>query len=105
MLCIVTLLRTLEEYYNAAPRPLATVGGGRHSPRGAATELTGIAVLPRARRRGVGAALTATLVTDARAGGIETTLLSAQDDTVARVFERIGFHRVGTACVAEPADG
>jgi hypothetical protein len=24
MLCIVTLLRTLEDYYDAAPRPLAT---------------------------------------------------------------------------------
>lgn len=81
------------------------VGGGSHSPRGAATELTGIAVLPRARRRGVGAALTAALVADARGRGVETILLSAQDDTVARVYERIGFLRVGTACVAEPADG
>jgi hypothetical protein len=27
-----------------------------------------------------------------------------EDDTVARVYERIGFQRVGTACVAEHAD-
>jgi ribosomal protein S18 acetylase RimI-like enzyme len=81
------------------------VGGGSHAPRGAATELTGIAVLPRARCRGVGAAVTAALVADARARGIETILLAAQDDAVARVYERIGFRRVGTACVAEPADG
>jgi len=27
--------------------------------------------------------------------------LSAQDDAVARVYERVGFQRVGTACVAE----
>lgn len=80
------------------------VGGGSHAPRGHTTELTGIAVLPRARRRGFGAALTAALVADARARGVETVFLSAQDDAVARVYERIGFRRVGTACIAEPLE-
>ena len=79
------------------------VGGGSHSPRGEASELTGIAVLPRARRRGVGAAITGALVADAQARGVTTVFLSAQDDTVARVYERIGFQRVATACVAEPS--
>jgi GNAT superfamily N-acetyltransferase len=78
------------------------LGGGSHGPRGDTTELTGIAVLPRARRRGVGAAITAALVDDAHARGVGTVFLSAQDDTVARVYERVGFVRVGTACVAEP---
>ena len=41
------------------------VGGGSHSPRGTTTELAGIAVVPRARRLGVGAAITHTLVEDA----------------------------------------
>lgn len=77
------------------------VGGGSHSPRGPTTELAGIAVIPRARRQGVGAAITALLVADARERGITTVFLSARDDTVARVYERIGFQRVGTACVAE----
>ena len=76
------------------------LGGGSHSPRGAATELTGIAVVPRARRRGVGAALTAALVADATARGIDTVFLSAMDDAVARIYERVGFARVGTACIA-----
>ncbi|HEX6247666.1 MAG TPA: GNAT family N-acetyltransferase [Nocardioidaceae bacterium] len=80
------------------------VGGGSHSPRGETTELAGIAVLPRARRQGVGAALTAALVADARQRGAVTVFLSARDDTVARVYERIGFQRVGTACVAEPPE-
>ena len=80
------------------------VGGGSHSPRGTTTELVGIAVIPRARRRGIGAAITAELVADARSRGMTTVFLSAQDDTVARVYERIGFQRVGTACIAEPAD-
>ncbi|MGH3444778.1 MAG: GNAT family N-acetyltransferase, partial [Nocardioidaceae bacterium] len=50
----------------------AVVGGGSHGPRGCATELAGIAVLPRARRRGVGAAITATLTVDAVRRGIGT---------------------------------
>lgn len=79
----------------------AVLGGGSHGPRNATTELTGIAVLPRARRQGVGAAITAALVDDARARGVRTVFLSAQDDAVARVYERIGFVRVGTACIAE----
>jgi ribosomal protein S18 acetylase RimI-like enzyme len=78
------------------------VGGGSHGPRGAVTELTGIGVLPRTRRRGIGAALTAALVADAHERGARTVFLSAQDDTVARVYERVGFFRVGTACIAEP---
>jgi GNAT superfamily N-acetyltransferase len=81
------------------------VGGGSHGPRGTVTELTGIGVLPRARRRGLGAALTAELVRDAHARGMRTVFLSAQDDAVARVYERVGFVRVGTACMAEPAPG
>ena len=76
------------------------IGGGSHSPRGVTTELTGIAVLPRARGRGVGAALTTALVVDARARGTTTCFLSAQDDAVARVYARVGFGRVGTACIA-----
>jgi ribosomal protein S18 acetylase RimI-like enzyme len=79
------------------------VGGGSHAPRGDTTELTGIAVLPRCRRQRVGAAVTAALVADARARGVSTVFLSAQDDAVARVYQRVGFRRVGTACVAAPA--
>lgn len=78
----------------------AVVGGGSHGPRDSITELVGIAVLPRARRQGVGAAITAALVDDARERGVRTVFLSAQDAAVARVYERIGFVRVGTACVA-----
>lgn len=78
------------------------VGGGSHSPRGDTTELTGIAVVPRARRQGVGAAITAALVAHARARGVATVFLSAQNEVVARVYERIGFQRVATACIATP---
>ena len=79
------------------------VGGGSHSPRGGVTELTGIAVLPRARRRGVGAAITATLVRGRRERGVVTVFLSAGSGRVADIYARVGFVRVGTACVAEAA--
>ena len=81
----------------------APVGGGSHGPRGAVTELTGIAVLPRARRRGVGAAITAALVDDAARVGATTVFLSAGSPQVAEVYRRVGFQRIGTACVAEPS--
>lgn len=81
------------------------LGGGSHSPRGAVTELAGIAVLPRARARGVGAALTARLVQDAHSLGVRTVFLSAGDDRVAAIYARVGFRTIGTACVAEPPEG
>lgn len=77
------------------------VGGGSHGPWGGTTELAGIAVLPRMCRHGVGAALTHALVADAGARGLATVFLSAQDDSVARVYERVGFRRVGIACTGE----
>jgi GNAT superfamily N-acetyltransferase len=79
------------------------VGGGSHAPRGGVTELSGIAVLPRVRGGGLGAALTARLVADAHRGGASTIFLSAQDERVAAVYGRVGFARVGTACTAEAA--
>jgi predicted GNAT family acetyltransferase len=35
--------------------------------------------------------------------GVRTVFLSASDSAVARVYARIGFHRIGTALIAEPA--
>jgi len=77
------------------------IGGGSHQARGDVSELTGIATLPSWRRRGVGAAVTKGLADDAVARGATTVFLSAGDDAVARVYERVGFVRVATACVAE----
>lgn len=67
-----------------------------------AAELTGIAVLPTHRRRGVGAVLTSALTVACGERGVETILLSAQDDDVARVYERVGFRRVATFAEAAP---
>lgn len=78
------------------------VGGGAHSPRGGVTEITGIGVIPRARRSGVGAAVTMALVVDAIAHQSELVFLSARDDRVAALYRRLGFETVGAACTAQP---
>jgi GNAT superfamily N-acetyltransferase len=76
---------------------------GGHNPVGDVTEVVGVGTVPSARRRGLGAAVTDTLVADAIRRGVEVIFLSADDDAVARVYERVGFRRVATACVAVPA--
>ena len=91
----------LTVFAGAFDPAVGPVGGGSHNPRGDTTEIVGVAVLPAFRRRGLAAAITALLAQDARAHGVETVFCSAQDDAVARVYESVGFRRVGTACVAE----
>jgi GNAT superfamily N-acetyltransferase len=68
------------------------------------SEVVGVATLPCFRGRGLGAGLTSALVEHARQTA-ELVFLSAGDDDVARVYERAGFARVGTSCLAErPAE-
>jgi GNAT superfamily N-acetyltransferase len=64
------------------------------------SEVVGVATLPRYRGRGLGAGLTSALTEHARQTA-DLVFLSAGDDDVARVYERAGFARVGTSCVAE----
>ncbi len=80
------------------------VGAGSHQPSGDVAEVTGIATLPAARRRGIGLAVTGRRVEDARPRGASLVFLSAADDAVARLYERVGFRRVGTACFGRSAD-
>jgi ribosomal protein S18 acetylase RimI-like enzyme len=78
------------------------IGVGSHQPLGAVSEVAGIGVLPAFRRRGIAAALTALLARDARGRGAETVFLSAGEEVIARIYARVGFRRIGTACTAEP---
>lgn len=80
---------------------VGAVGGGSHNPRGQVSEIAGVAVLPAYRRRGLAGAITALLAQVALDRGVTTVFCSAQDDDVARVYESVGFRRIGTACVAE----
>ncbi|MEU8621254.1 GNAT family N-acetyltransferase [Streptomyces sp. NPDC048623] len=82
----------------------AALAAGQHQPVGPVTEVVGVGTRPDARRRGLGLAVTAALVADARAHGAETVFLSATDATVARLYARVGFRTVGTALIAEPAE-
>lgn len=73
------------------------VAGGVHSPVGATTEVAGIGTLQAYRRRGIAGALTSALVADAFERGCECVFLSAADETVQRVYARVGFARIGMA--------
>lgn len=77
---------------------------GVHQPVDAVTEIVGVATLPTARRQGWAGDVTHTLVADALTLGVRTVFLSAADDAVARVYERVGFRDAGQVCAAEPAD-
>ncbi|MEO3819855.1 GNAT family N-acetyltransferase [Plantactinospora sp. B24E8] len=65
-------------------------------------EIAGIATLPSARRRGLGAAVTAALARQLLDDGTDLVFLSAGSEEIARVYLRVGFRRIGTACIAEP---
>lgn len=77
------------------------VASGAHQPVGPTTEIVGVGTLPSMRRRGLAAALTSVLVEHAFANGVDLVLLSAETNAVAAVYERVGFHRIGTAGAAE----
>lgn len=85
--------------YGAFDPDLGAVGGGSHNPRGEVTEIVGVGVLPAHRRRGIAGHLTWALAVDAAAAGVGTVFMSAGSDDVARIYEGVGFRRVGTACI------
>ena len=86
----------------AAFDPDGPLAVGTHQPVNGVTEVVGIATLPAARRRGLGAVVTAALVEDAWTRGVRTVFLSAGSADVARVYARIGFRQIGSAGAAEP---
>lgn len=90
----ITLMAVAED----ADGPLAV---GSVQPVGDVAEVVGVATLPTARRRGLGAAVTALLVAAVRDRGVDLVFLSAGGDDVARVYAKVGFRRIATAHVAE----
>ncbi|WP_344138427.1 GNAT family N-acetyltransferase [Luedemannella flava] len=78
---------------------IVATGAVQLAPTGA--EVVGVATLPSARRRGLGAAVSELLARYAQDQGSPLVFLSAESETVARVYERSGFVRIGTACIAE----
>ncbi|MBV9793953.1 MAG: GNAT family N-acetyltransferase [Actinobacteria bacterium] len=78
------------------------LGAGSCQALASVAEITGVGVVPSARRMGLGGAVTAALAGNAQRRGVQTVFLAASDDDVARVYGRLGFRRVGTAMIAEP---
>ena len=74
----------------------APVSVGDVSPAGGVGEIAGIATLPEHRRRGLAGLVTATLAREAFALGVDVVYLTAATADAARVYERVGFRRVGT---------
>lgn len=66
-------------------------GGLCVPPVDGVVEVAGIGVLPRWRRRGVGAAITARLTSQAFAAGVTTACLTPGDTGAERVYARAGF--------------
>ena len=64
------------------------------------SEVVGVATLPRLRARGLGAALASALTAHARETA-DLVFLTAGDDDVARIYERVGFARLATTGVAD----
>ena len=102
----ITLLREKLEtgvsVLAAACGPNGPLAAGSYQLTGGVAEITGVGVLPASRRRGLGAAVTAALAADAIARGGRVVFLTASDDTVARVYARLGFRAIGTSMIADP---
>lgn len=97
-------LRSGRSVLATASGPNGPLAAGSYQIADGVAEITGVGVLPASRRRGLGAAVTHALASDAVARGARTVFLSATDPTVARVYARLGFREIGTAMIAEPPD-
>jgi ribosomal protein S18 acetylase RimI-like enzyme len=63
-------------------------------------EIVGIGTLPWWQGHGLGSAICRFLAETAFDRGVEYAYLSAADDRVARLYEQVGFRRIGTFCSA-----
>lgn len=82
--------------------PDGVVAAGSVQRSGDVAELVGIATAATHRGMGVGGAVTAMLALVARRAGAELVFLSAGDESATRVYERVGFRRIGDCGIAEP---
>jgi|HubBroStandDraft_5_1064220.scaffolds.fasta_scaffold235585_1 GNAT superfamily N-acetyltransferase len=61
------------------------------APQSGVTEIAGVGVLHETRRRGIGAALTTSVLELAFSSDVEVAWLSPEDHDVERIYERCGF--------------
>jgi ribosomal protein S18 acetylase RimI-like enzyme len=105
------VIEGVRERLRSGRSVLATVSGhagplasGSYQQVAGVAEITGVGVLPAARRQGLGAAVTHALAAHALARDTPAVFLSAADSDAARIYARLGFHEIGTAVIAEPLD-
>jgi GNAT superfamily N-acetyltransferase len=88
-------LMVLDPRHVIPPRPLPDGITIRvltaDDPANGATEIGGVGTLPTARRQGLAAAVTAALAGHARDHGVHTVFLAYAQDSVARIYSRLGF--------------
>ncbi|MDX2933970.1 GNAT family N-acetyltransferase [Streptomyces ipomoeae] len=85
-------LRAGHKTLIAALAPDGTpLGVGHYHPANGTTEIGGVGTLPTARRQGLAAAVTAALAGHARDHGVRTVFLAYAEDTIARIYARLGF--------------
>ncbi len=96
--------KTLVAAFAPDGTPLAA---GHYHPADNTTEIGGICTLPTARRQGLGAAVTVALATHARDHGVRTVMLAYAEDSVARLYARLGFRPADTTLLIanQPARG
>jgi len=82
--------------------PDGPVASGAAQRAGGVVELVGIATVAAHRGRGLAGAVTAAVAGAARDAGADVVFLAAGSETATRVYERVGFRRVGTCGIAEP---
>ena len=70
-------------------------GGSCSAPVDGLTELAGVAVADRFRRRGIGAALSAHLTSRAHRRGYRLVWLEPADEAVERIYASIGYRTIG----------
>lgn len=68
-------------------------------PHEGVTEIAGIATLRPFRRQGIGALVTAAAVQAAFAQGLDLVFLTAGSPEAGRVYERAGFHTIGSGLI------
>ncbi|MGW3247888.1 GNAT family N-acetyltransferase [Streptomyces sp. NPDC001070] len=96
--------KTLVAAFAPDGTPMAA---GHYHPANGTTEIGGVGTLPAARRRGLGAAVTAALATHARDHGVNTVFLAYADEAVASIYAKLGFRPAGTTLLIadQPARG
>ncbi|HYI45228.1 MAG TPA: GNAT family N-acetyltransferase [Actinomycetota bacterium] len=72
------------------------VGSGRMTHHRGVAEITGVAVVKTHRRQGIGSALTKLLTRAAIELGSGIVYLTARDEGAGRIYERLGFARIGS---------